>query len=141
MPTRTKSRKTGAGRALQPVRQTLRRLEQEGVRLVARARADAARYLTASQQRALGDLMKQARRLGVDVERRMKHRRREFETRAEKIVAEVERRAARALSSTIKRLKLATQADVRRIEERLARLESRSERADSPGAAQQTLSS
>jgi len=82
MPTRSKSRNLRAGTALRPVRQTLRRLEREGSRLVARARAEAARYLSASQQRALGSLMKQARRLGTDVERRMQRGLRAFEMAA-----------------------------------------------------------
>ena len=119
---------------LRPVRETLRRLEEEGARLVARARKDAGRYLTARQQRALADLMKHARRLGTDVERRMKRGRHELAARAEKLIDVMERRAARTLTATMKRLSLATQADLRRIEERLARLESRTEHADSPGA-------
>src|SRR5207244_1920030 len=99
MPTRSKSRNLRAGTALRPVRQTLRRLEREGSRLVARARAEAARYLSASQDRALGSLMKQARRLGTDIERRMQRGLRAFEGRAEKVLTRVEHRAARALSA------------------------------------------
>src|SRR5947199_7671310 len=125
MATRTKSRKPPAGKGLQPERRTLQRMEREGVRLVARARAEAARYLSASQQRALGSLMKQARRLGIDIERRMQRGLRAFEARAEKVLTRVEHRAARALSATMKRLDLATRADLRGIEERLTRLAAR----------------
>ena len=130
MPTRRKSPKPRARKGLRPVRRTLRRLEREGSRLVALARTEAARYLSASQQRALGSLMKQARRLGTDIERRMQRGRRAFEARAEKVLTRVEHRAARALSATMKRLDLATRADLRGIEERLARLEARSAGAE-----------
>jgi hypothetical protein len=126
MPKRTKTRKPRAGQGLQPVRQTLRRLERERSRLVERARTEAARYLSASQQRALGGLMKQARRLRTDIERRMQRGLRAFEERAEKLLSRVEHRAARALSATMKRLNLVTRADLRGIEERLTRLEARS---------------
>ena len=139
MPTRTKSRTPRAGQGLRPVGQTLRRLEREGSRLVARARAEAARYLSASQQRALGSLMKQARRLGIDIERRMQRGLRAFEARAEKVLTRVEHRAARALSATMKRLDLATRADLRGIEERLARLEARSAGAEPAVPEQETL--
>src|SRR5207249_12312051 len=101
MPARRKSRKTPAGKGLQPLRQTLRLLVRERSRLVARARTEAARYLTTSRQRALGSLMKQARRLRTDIERRMKRGRREFEARAEKVLTRVEHRAVRALSATM----------------------------------------
>ena len=139
MPTRSKSRNLRAGTALRPVRQTIRRLEREGSRLVARARAEAARYLSASQQRALGSLMKQARRLGIDVERRMQRGWRAFEARAEKVLGRVEHRAARALSATMKRLDLVTRADLRGIEERVARLEARSAGAEPAVPEQETL--
>ena len=139
MPTRSKSRNLRAGTALRPVRQTLRRLEREGSRLVARARAEAARYLSASQERALGSLMKQARRLGTDIERRMQRGLRAFEGRAEKVLTRVEHRAARALSATMKRLDLVTRADLRGIEERLARLEARSAGAEPAVPEQETL--
>ena len=139
MPTRSKSRNLRAGTALRPVRQTIRRLEREGSRLVARARAEAARYLSASQQRALGSLMKQARRLGIDIERRMQRGWRAFEARAEKVLGRVEHRAARALSATMKRLDLVTRADLRGIEERVARLEARSAGAEPAVPEQETL--
>ena len=139
MPTRSKSRNLRTGTALRPVRQTLRRLEREGSRLVARARAEAARYLSTSQQRALGSLMKQARRLGIDIERRMQRGLRAFEGRAEKVLTRVEHRAARALSATMKRLDLATRADLRGIEERLARLEARSAGAEPAVPEKETL--
>ncbi len=139
MPTRRKSPKRRAGKGLRPVRRTLRRLEREGSSLVARARTEAARYLTASQQRALGSLMKQARRLGIDIERRMQRGLRVFEARAEKVLTRVEHRAARALSATMKRLNLATRADLRGIEERLARLEARSAGAEPAVPEQKTL--
>jgi len=106
---------------------------------VARARTEAARYLTTSRQRALGSLMKQARRLRTDIERRMKRGRREFEARAEKVLTRVEHRAARALSATMKRLNLVTRADLRGIEERLARLEARSAGAEPAVPEQETL--
>ena len=139
MPTRRKSPKPRAGRALRPVRRTLRRLEREGSSLVALARTEAARYLTASQQRALGSLIKQARRLGIDIERRMQRGRRAFEARAEKVLTRVEHRAARALSATMKRLNLATRADLRGLEERLARLEARRAGAEPAAPEQETL--
>ena len=139
MPTRRKSPKRRAGKGLRPVRRTLRRLEREGSSLVARARTEAARYLTASQQRALGSLMKQARRLGIDIERRMQRGLRVFEARAEKVLTRVEHRAARALSATMKRLNLATRADLRGIEERLAQLEARSAGAEPAVPEQETL--
>jgi hypothetical protein len=135
MATPRTSRKTRAATALQPVRQTLRRLEHEGAKLVARARQDFARYLTTSQRRALENLLAEARRAGGDVERRMMRRRRELETRVEKAIASMERRATRALASTMKRLSLVTHADLRRIEERLSRLEASREQPElaSPG--------
>jgi DNA anti-recombination protein RmuC len=139
MPTRRKSRKTRAGKGLQPLRQTLRRLERERSRLVARARTEAARYLTTSQQRALGGLMQQARRLRTDIERRVQRGRRAFEARAEKLLSRVEHRAARALSATMKRLDLPTRADLRGIEERLARLEAKKAGAEPPSRVQETL--
>jgi len=121
------------------VRRTLQRLEREGVRLVARARTEAARYLSVSQQRALGSQTKQARRLGIDVERRMQRGWRAFEARAEKVLGRVEHRAARALSATMKRLDLVTRADLRGIEERVARLEARSAGAEPAVPEQETL--
>ena len=139
MPTRRKSPKPRAGQGLRPVRRTLRRLEREGSRLVALARTEAARYLSASQQRALGSLMKQARRLGIDIERRMQRGLRAFEGRAEKVLTRVEHRAARALSATMKRLDLVTRADLRGLEERLARLEARSTGAEPAVPEQETL--
>src|SRR2546430_15875281 len=111
MPTRRKSPKPRAGKALRPVRQTLWRLEREGSRLVALARTEAARYLSASQQRALGSLMKQARRMGTDIERRMQRGRRAFKARAEKVLTRVEHRAARAPSAPLKPLDPAARAD------------------------------
>ena len=139
MPTPRKSPKPRVRKALRPVRRTLRRLEREGSSLVALARTEAGRYLTASQQRALGSLMKQARRLGIDIERRMQRGRRAFEARGEKVLTRVEHRAARALSATMKRLNLATRADLRGIEERLARLEARSAGAEPAVPEQETL--
>ena len=77
------------------------------------------------ERQAVGTLVKQARDLRADIERRVIRRGREIERRTESVLARVERRISELVSTTAKRLSLATQADVVRLQRQIADLERR----------------
>jgi len=77
------------------------------------------------EQQAVGALVKQVTALRADVERRVIKRGREIERRTEKVLARIEQRISTVVTLTAKRLNLATQADVVRLQRQIAELEQR----------------
>jgi hypothetical protein len=124
--TRRKKARSRSGKdALAQVRRALGRIEREGAALVKRVRRDANRYVSGNRQQALAALVKQGRKLGKDLEKRVRTNRRDVEQRAEQAIARLEKRLEAGLAATAKRLMLATQADIARLERRVAALEER----------------
>jgi hypothetical protein len=102
MARRAKARqKRASARPARPVSTALRRLERQTV----------------------GTVVKQAKSLRADIERRVLQRGRELERRTEKMLARLERRISTIVGTTAKRLNLATQADVVRLQRQIAELE------------------
>jgi hypothetical protein len=111
------------------VRQSVKRMQAEGERLVGRIRHDARTFFTAQRNgrgpvtSALTDVSK----LRADVRRRAERALKEIGSRRERVLATVEEQLARLTELTVKRLRLATHEELEGAVKRISDLERRLE--------------
>jgi polyhydroxyalkanoate synthesis regulator phasin len=118
-----KKRTVKASGGLDKARQAFGRLEQHGVKLIARARKDVTQYLTSNQRRVVRDLSAQAKKVRTDIQKRVQRSGHDLEARAERLLKQADKRSQDVAHRTLKSLNLATAADVTRLEGRVATLE------------------
>jgi hypothetical protein len=106
-------------------RQVLSALERRGTSLLVRAENRATRYMSAPQRRAIRDLRKHATGLRAEIGQFLRHSGEALEKRAERVLARVDLRAARILRRTFGGFQIVKQADLRRVQLRLGRIERR----------------
>lgn len=113
-----------------PVREAkkaLATLERRGTRLLARAEKNAARYLSSGQRRAIRDLGKHVKGMQADVAALVRYSGEALEKGAERALARVDGRAVRTLRKTVEGLRPVKEADFRRVQVRLRKVERRVE--------------
>lgn len=112
------------------VRQSVKRMQEEGERLVGRIRHDARSFFVAQRNgrgtvtSALTDVSK----LRADVRQRAERALKEIGSRRERVVATVEEQLARLTELTVKRLRLATHEELEGAMKRIVDLEQRIDR-------------
>lgn len=111
--------------ALSEVRASVKRMQAEGEKLVARIRRDAKTFASGSRQEALNGLLKDARRVQSDVLKRVESALKELDDRRTRIVASLEEQATKLVEGVVARLNLAKQDEVAELRDRIAHLERR----------------
>jgi hypothetical protein len=83
--------------------------------------------MSPAQRRAIRDLRKHATGLRAEIGQFLRHSGQALGKRAERVLARVDHRAARTLRRTFAGFQIVTQADLRRVQQRLGRIERRVE--------------
>lgn len=108
-------------------RQVLDAPQRRRTSLLERAENRATQYMSAAQRRAVRDLRKHATGLRAEIGQFLRHSGQALGKRAERALARVDHRAARLLRRTLGGFQIVTQADLRRVQVRLGRIERRVE--------------
>ena len=101
------------------VQESLKGLQAEGEKLVARVRKEAGKLVSKDQQKAIDNLLSQAKALRTDLQKRTEKALKTVEARAEKVYSQVEKR----VEPLVRRLTLPTRHDLELLSKRLASLE------------------
>ena len=110
------------------VRQSVKRMQAEGERLVGRLRHDARSFFVAqSNGRPTVSALTDVSKLRADVRQRAERALKEIGSRRERVVATVEEQLARLTELTVKRLRLATHEELEGAVKRISDLERRIE--------------
>ena len=110
------------------VRQSVKRMQAEGERLVGRIRHDArSLFGERNGKGTVTSALTDVRKLRVDVQARAQQALKEIGSRRERVVATVEEQLARLTELTVKRLRLATHEELQTAVKRIADLERRIE--------------
>ena len=119
--------KTAAFPRLAQVQESLKELQAEGEKLVARVRKEAGKLISKDQRKVLDSLVSQAQAIRVDIQKRTEKALQTIESRAEKIYARVESEAKKRIDPLVRRLPLPTKHDVELLAKRLTALEKKVE--------------
>lgn len=111
--------------ALSEVRASVKRMQTEGEKLVARIRRDAKTFATRSRQENLDGLLKDARRVQNDVRKRVESALKDLDEQRTRIVSSLEEQATKLIETVVARLKLAKQDEVAQLRSRVEELERR----------------
>jgi hypothetical protein len=106
-------------------KKALMALERRGTGLLARAERNAAQYLSSGQRRAIRDLGKHVKGMQADVAALFRYSGEALEKGAERALARVDVRAVRKLRKTVEGLRPVKEADFRRVQVRLRKVERR----------------
>jgi hypothetical protein len=110
------------------VRQSVKRMQEEGERLVGRIRHDARTFFVGRNGRpTVVSALPDVRKLRADVRQRAERALKEIGSRRERVVATVEEQLARLTELTVKRLQLATHQELEGAVRRISDLERRIE--------------
>ncbi len=109
--------------SLSDVREQVKRMQNEGERLVERIRRDAKGLLSSTRQEVVSNLLKDARQLQADVRKRIDAAVKDFDARREKLRAAIEEQATRAVEATVQRLRVASANDLTALRGRIEALE------------------
>src|SRR5580765_5919141 len=109
------------------VRASVRRMQYEGEKLVARLRRDARVLSTRSRRDTVNGLLSDARKLQVDLRKRAEKAIRDIESRRSRILATLEEQATRVVESVVKTLNVATADELAELKKRMGDLERRLE--------------
>ena len=101
------------------VQQSLKGLQTEGEKLIARVRKEASKLVSKDQRKAIDGLLSQAKSIRNDLQKRTEKALKTLETRAEKAYTQVEKR----VEPLVRRLTLPTRHDLELLSKRLATLE------------------
>jgi len=116
--------KTATFPRLAQVQESLKGLQKEGEKLVARIRKEAGNLVSKDQRKAIDSLVAQAKSIRNDVQKRTEKALRTLETRAEKIYSDIEKR----VEPVVRRLSLVpTKLEVQALAKRLGALEKKVE--------------
>jgi hypothetical protein len=111
------------------VRQSVKRMQAEGERLVGRLRHDARNLFVGERngRATVTSALTDVRKLRADVRKRAEQALKEIGSRRERVVATVEDQLARLTELTVKRLRLATHEELEGAVKRISDLERRIE--------------
>ena len=111
------------------VRQSVKRMQAEGERLVGRLRHDARTFFVAQRngRPTVTSTLTDVSKLRADVRQRAERALKEIGSRRERVVATVEEQLSRLTELTVKRLRLATHEEIEGAVKRIADLERRIE--------------
>ena len=115
--------KTAAFPRLAQVQESLKGLQSEGEKLLARVRKEAGKLVSKDQRKAIDSLFAQAKALRTDLQKRTEKALKTIEARAEKVYAQVESR----VEPLVRRLSLPTRHEVQQLAKRLGSLEKKVE--------------
>jgi polyhydroxyalkanoate synthesis regulator phasin len=107
------------------VRASVRRMQNEGEKLVARLRREARVLSTRSRRDTVNGLLTDARKLQVDLRKRAEKAIRDIEARRTRILATLEEQVTRVVESVVKTLNVASADDLAEIKKRIGDLERR----------------
>jgi hypothetical protein len=116
-----------AGLSFKDVRASMKRMQSEGEKLVARLRRDARALSDRSRRDAVTSLLNDARRLRTDLRKRAEKAIRDLEARRARIVTTLEQQVTSIAESVVGRLNVATRDDVAELRRRIADVERRIE--------------
>jgi polyhydroxyalkanoate synthesis regulator phasin len=111
--------------AISEMRASVKRMQTEGEKLVARIRRDAKTFASRSRRENLDGLVKDARRVQTDVRKRVEAALKEIDDQRTRIVASLEEQAGKLIETVVGRLNLAKQDEVNDLRDRIAELERR----------------
>jgi polyhydroxyalkanoate synthesis regulator phasin len=111
--------------ALSEMRASVKRMQTEGEKLVARIRRDATTFATRSRRENIDGLLKDARRVQTDVRKRVESALKELDEQRTRIVASLEEQVTKLIEGVVARLNVAKQDDVVELRRRVAELERR----------------
>lgn len=109
--------------SMDDVRAQVKRMQNEGERLVARLRRDAKGLLSSTRQQVVTDLLADARKLQMDVRKRVDAALKDLDVRRSRLLAEVEEQATKLVETLVKRLRVASAEDIGSLRTRIDALE------------------
>lgn len=109
------------------VQDSIRGLQAEGEKLLARVRKEAGKLVSKDQRKAIDSLLAQAKSIRNDVQRRTEKALKTLEARAEKIYGQIESQAKKRIEPLVRRLSLPTKREVEQLAKRLSSLEKKVE--------------
>jgi polyhydroxyalkanoate synthesis regulator phasin len=123
--------KTAAFPRLAQVQESLKVLQAEGEKLVARVRKEAGKLISKDQRKLFDSLVSQAQAIRVDIQKRTDKALKTIESRTEKVYARVESEAKKRIDPLVRRLTVATRHDIEILAKRLTALEKKIEELSS----------
>jgi polyhydroxyalkanoate synthesis regulator phasin len=111
--------------SLNDVRASMKRMQAEGERLVARVRRDARTLATRSRRETVSTLLNDARKLQGDLRKRAERAIQDLETRRTRILTSLEEQATALVERVVRGLNVATRDEVTELKRRIAELERR----------------
>jgi len=115
--------KTATFPRLAQVQESLKGLQSEGEKLLARVRKEAGKLVSKDQRKAIDSLVAQAKSIRNDIQKRTEKALKTLEARAEKVYARVEKQ----VEPLVRRLSLPTKHEVELLAKRLGSLEKKVE--------------
>ena len=109
--------------SMDEVREQVKKMQNEGERLVARIRRDARGLLSPSRQEVINNLVADVRKLQADLRQRAETTLKDLDTRRAKLRATVEEQVTRVVETVVKRLNLASTDDLGNLRRRIDALE------------------
>ena len=110
---------------LKELRESMKRMQNEGERLVGRIRRDAGALAARGRREAVAGLLSDAQRIQRDLRLRAEATVRVLEARRARITASLEAQASRLVERVVKRLNVLTQDEGEELRQRLTDLERR----------------
>jgi polyhydroxyalkanoate synthesis regulator phasin len=119
--------KTAAFPGLAQAQESLKGLQEEAEKLIARVGKEAGRLISKDQRKVLDSLVSQAQSIRADIQKRTEKALQAIESRAGKVYARVESETRKRIDALVRRLPLATKHDVELLAKRLTALEKKVE--------------
>jgi polyhydroxyalkanoate synthesis regulator phasin len=112
-----------SSQVLETLQQSLRRLQQEADATLSRTTKRAEQIAARNRPRAVGRLVDEAQRVGVDLQERAARTTKTLESQAERWLGALEKQATKRLKPLLERLDLPTRQELNALTKRLAELE------------------
>ena len=119
--------KTATFPRLAQVQESLKGLQNEGEKLIARMRKEAGKLVSKDQRKAFDSFLAQAKSIRTDLQKRTEKALKTIETRAEKVYAQIESETRKRFDPLVRRLPLPTKHEVELLGKRLTSLEKKVE--------------
>ncbi|MBI2963802.1 MAG: phasin family protein [Deltaproteobacteria bacterium] len=117
--------KTATFPRLARLQESIRSVQAEGEKLLARLRKDAGKLVSRDQRKVLEALVDQARAIRSDIQKRTEKALRAIEARGKKLLSQIEARTKKGVGPLVRRLSLPSKDEVERLARRLSALEKR----------------
>jgi hypothetical protein len=111
--------------SLDDVRASVKRMQVEGERLVARVRRDARALATRSRRETVSTLLSDARKLQTDLRKRAEKAIQDLESRRTRILASLEEQATSLAERVVRGLNMASRDELSELRRRINELERR----------------